>query len=178
MSKNIGFTIGYYFRTLSGILGAPGQFFGHLPDPVGFRRSVGFLLVSSLFFTVASFACFREHHWLLSSIFWVNAFFMPLIASGLAFMVMMLTLGRRIPFERLFAIYAFASGVTLLVSWIPFSTWLTEPWKWVMIGLGMVRAGGLRWRQTVLVVGISVVLLVLLFQALLPVVAFVRKWAG
>ena len=91
-------------------------------------------------------------------------------------MVMMLTLGRRIPFERLFAIYAFASGVTLLVSWIPFSTWLTEPWKWVMIGLGMVRAGGLRWRQTVLVVGISVVLL--LFQALLPVVAFVRKWAG
>jgi len=172
MSKNGGFTIRYYFQTLSGIVGSPGHFFVHLPDPVGFRRSVGFLLVSSLFFTVASFTCFRENHWILSSIFWVNAFFMPLIASGVAFMVMISTLGRRIPFERLFA------GASLLVSWIPFSTWLTEPWKWVLIGLGMVKGGGLRWRQMALVVGVSIVILVLLFQAFLPAVAFVRRWAG
>ena len=55
---------------------------------------------------------------------------------------------------------------------------MTEPWKWVLIGLGMVKGGGLRWRQMALVVGVSIVILVLLFQAFLPAVAFVRRWAG
>lgn len=136
---------------------------------------MGFLLVSSLFFTVASFTCFRENHWVLSSIFLVNALLMPFIAAGIAFMVMSLTVGRRIPFERLFAIYAFAAGITLLVSWIPFSNWLTEPWKWVLIGLGLVKGGGLTWKQTVLILGLSLVLLILLFRAFFPVIALLQE---
>ena len=136
---------------------------------------MGFLLVSSLFFTVASFTCFMENHWVLCSIFLVNALVMPFIAAGIAFMLMLLIVGRRIPFERLFAIYAFAAGVTLLVSWIPFSNWLTEPWKWALIGLGMVKGGGLTWRQTILILGLSVVLLILLFRAFFPVAAFLRE---
>ena len=174
MSKSEGFSIGFYFQALSGVVGAPRKFFSDLPDPVGLRRPLGILLASSLFFTVASFTCFRENHWVLSSIFLVNALLMPVIAAGIAFMLMLLIVGRRIPFKRFFAIYAFASGVTLLVSWIPFSSWLTEPWKWVLIGLGMVKGGGLTWRQTILILGGSLVLLILLFRAFFPVAAFLR----
>ncbi len=87
---------------------------------------------------------------------------------------MFLIVERRLPFERLFAIYAYAAGVTLLVSWIPFSNWLTEPWKWALIGLGMVKGGGLTWRQTVLILGLSLVLLILLFRAAFPVCVFLR----
>ena len=178
MQKSEGFTLGFYFQALSGVVGAPRQFFSDLPDPVGLRRPLGFLLVSSLFFAVASFTCFRENHWLLSSIFLVNALLMPFIAAGIAFMVMLLIVERCMPFERLFAIYAFAGGVTLLVSWIPFSNWLTEPWKWILIGLGMVKGGGLTWRQTILILGLSLALLILLFRALFPVAAFLRELAS
>lgn len=165
---------GSCFWTLADIVGAPGRFFRRLPDPVGFRRSTGFLFFCCLFFAGASFLCFRPNSVLLTGILFVNAFFMPFIASGICFMAMRMILGKRIPFERLFAIVAFSSGVTLMASWIPFSLWVTEPWKWSLIAVGMVRGGGLRWGQAIFVLAITIGILFLFFRSLLPLIGHLR----
>ena len=68
---------------------------------------------------------------------------MPFMAAGVGFMLMTMTFRRRTGFERLFGVYAFAAGVTLLVSWIPLFLWLCEPWKWLLTGIGLVKGCGL-----------------------------------
>ena len=174
MANNDKFTIGSYFQALTRILGAPGQFFSEFPEKVGFRQPVGFLVVSSLFFTGASLTCISESHVLMAGILLINAIAMPFIAAGTGFMVMTMAIGKRVTFAKFFAVYAFAGGVTMLASWIPLFVWVTEPWKWLLIALGMVKGCGLRWMQAVLIIGISIFILVLFFLSLAPVVTYIK----
>jgi hypothetical protein len=168
------FTIRFYFQALTRILGAPGKFFGELPEKVGFRHSFGFLLISSLFFTGASLTNIHERPLLMAGILLVNAIAMPLITAGVGFMVMIMTTGKRVPFAFFFAVYAFAAGVTMLASWIPLFVWLTEPWKWLLIATGMVKGCGLRWTQAILIIGLSIVIFVLFFWSLGPIILFFK----
>ena len=59
----------------------------------------------------------------------------------------------------------------LLVSWLPFFVWLTEPWKWWLIGRGMTQALGFRWTQALLIIVISFSIIALFFWSVLPVVS-------
>jgi hypothetical protein len=177
-ANNDRFTLGSYFQTLTRILGSPGQFFSEFPEDVGFGRPFGFLLISSLFFTGASLTCIHEKPILIAGILFVNSITMPFGSAGLGFMVMSMAIGKRVTFARLFAVYAFAAGVTLLASWIPLFIWLTEPWKWMLIALGMVKGCGLRWTQAFLIIGLSVFILVLFFWSLGPVVFYIKGLAG
>ena len=174
IANNDRFTFGFYFQALTGILGSPRQFFSELPENMGFGKPFGFLLISSLFFTGASLTCSNEKPVLIAGILLVNAVGMPLIAAGFGFMTMTLAVGRRVTFKGLFAVYAFATGVTLLASWIPLFVWLTEPWKWLLIATGMVKGCGLKWMQSFLIIGLSIVVLVLFFWSLGPVVVYIR----
>lgn len=81
-------------------------------------------------------------------------------------MVMTMTMGKRVSFPRLFSVYAYATGVTLLASWIPLFIWLTEPWKWMLIIFGMVKGCGLKWMQAILVVAVSIFIVVLFFWSI------------
>jgi hypothetical protein len=110
----------------------------------------------------------------MAGILLINAIAMPFIAAGTGFMVMTMTIGKRVTFTKLFAVYAFAGGVTMLASWIPLFVWVTEPWKWLLIALGMVKGCGLRWMQAVLIIGISIFILVLFFLSLAPVVTYIK----
>jgi hypothetical protein len=78
-------------------------------------------------------------------------------------------MGRRIPFSKLFSFYAYASGVTLLASWIPLFTWVTEPWKWILVTVALCKGGGLRWFQAVLMAGLTVSLVTAFFMSLVPI---------
>ena len=62
----------------------------------------------------------------------------------------------------------------MLASWIPLLVWVTEPWKWVLILVGMVKGCGLRWVQAIGIAGVTVFILILLFWSLAPVMAIVR----
>lgn len=114
----------------------------------------------------------------MGGIFFVNALFMPFIATAVTCLVTILTPGKGVPFRRFFAVYAFAGGVTLLVSWIPLFVWLTEPWKWVLIALGMVRACGLGWRRALTVISLTIAGLILLFWPLAPLALHFRGLVG
>ena len=168
------FTAGFYFKTLTQMLGSPGEFFKNLPEEVGFKLPFFFLFMSSLFFTGASLTCIQERRLVIGGILLVNAVFMPFIASGVAYLMMTMTMGKRVAFSRLFAVYAFAGGVTMLASWIPLFVWLTEPWRWGLILMGMVKGCGLKWIQSLLIAGGSIFILLLLFWSLSPILVYLK----
>ena len=178
LTINNRFTFGFYFQTLTKMLSSPSRFFGELPGETGFRQPLGFLIISSLFFAGASLTTISENQILTGGILLVNAVVMPFVTAGISFMVITMSMGKRVTFARLFSVYAYATGVTLLASWIPLFVWLTEPWKWMLIIIGLVKGCGFRWIQAILVVAVSVFIMVLFFWSLGPVIVQMRGLMG
>ena len=166
----------FYFRALTSLLTGPRSFFNNLPPKTRLQHSFGFLLISSLIFTAGSLASnISLRSVSMGAVFFVNAVGMVWIAAGIGYLVMTMTVGKCVPFLRFFSVYAFASGVTLLASWLPFFIWLTEPWKWWLIGTGMVSYCGLTRKQAVMIVVVSFVFLFLFFWTLFPVISFLKS---
>ena len=177
MPETEKFTFRFYFSTLNKVLEKPRKFFSKLPQETGLKKSLAFLSVSSLFFAVAcTVSGMCPNPFVTGSIFFINAIGMVFISAGLGYMAMTMIMGKNVTFARFFSIYAFSSGVTLLASWIPFFIWLTEPWKWWLIGTGLTKACGFSWKQACLVIGVSIVILVLFFRSLIPVIFYVRSF--
>ena len=175
MDSTQKFFFRFYFRALGKMLGEPRSFFSELPVDLGFIKPLGFLIVSSIFFTGASVVSSMPANPIyLGSIFFINAVGMVLIASGLGYMVMVMVLGRSVTFKRLFSIYAFSSGITLLAAWIPFFIWFTEPWKGWLIGTGMARSCGFRSWQIIMIIGLSLGIMILFFLIVLPLVSPIK----
>ena len=175
MDSTQKFSFRFYFHALSKMLAEPRCFFSDLPVDSGFIKPLGFLIVSSIFFTGASVVSRMPANPLyLGSIFFINAVGMVLIASGLGYMVMVMFFGRSVTFNRFFSIYAFSSGITLLAAWIPLFIWIAEPWKWWLIGTGMARSCGFRSRQIIIIIGLSLGIMILLFQIALPLVSAIK----
>ena len=135
-------------------------------------------MLSSLFLTGAGLTQVHERPLLMAGILLVNAIGMPFVTAGVSFMAMTMFIEKRVPFQRIFAVYAFSSGVTMLASWIPLFTWITEPWKWVLVSIGMASGCGLNWKQTILVIGLSILILVLFFWSLTSVILYLRGSVG
>ena len=165
-----------YFRSLVLMLKRPGDFFNGLSEKDGYGRAAAFLLFSSIFFACASLMAIRDRHLQIVAIFWVNAVGMPMISAFFCFMITTLARRRRVSFSMMFAIFAYAAGTVMLVSWVPFFVWATEPWKWYLVCLGMVNALGMKWRQALLAAGLTVASLYLFFYSIFPVVAAVKGW--
>ncbi len=178
LTINNRFTFGFYFQALTKMLSSPSRFFGELPGETGFRQPLGFLIISGLFFAGASLTTISENRILISGILLVNAVAMPFVTAGISFMVITMSMGKRVTFSRLFSIYAYATGVTLLASWIPLFVWLTEPWKWMLLIIGLVKGCGFRWMQAILVVAVSIFIVVLFFWSLGPVIVQIRGLMG
>ena len=169
MVESEKFTLGFYVHTLTEMLGHPHRFFSEWVADAGFKKPLGFLLLSSLISTGASLVCNSPAYpAMFGTVFFVNAVGMAFIAAGLGYLMMIMMMGRRVTFIRLFSIYALSSGVTLLAAWVPFFLWLTEPWKWWLIGTGMTRSCGFRWVHALLIIGLSIGIMVLCFQFALP----------
>jgi hypothetical protein len=169
------FTLGFYFQALTQMLSSPIRFFTELPRDAGFGQAFGFLLTSSMFFAGAGMTTIAENRLLMAGIWLVNAVAMPMILAGIGFMVMTMSMGKRATFQRLFSIYAFAAGVTLLASWIPLFVWITEPWKWLLIVVGMVKGCGFKWMQAILIAVASIFILILLLWSVSPVIVYLKN---
>lgn len=163
------FSFRYYFRTLTTLLSEPKNFFQHMPPEINWKRPFGFLMVSSLFFAVAGVVgSMSPRPLVMGLIYLMNAVGMTLIAAIIGFIVMSMFFGKRISFVKVFSIYAFASGVTLLSSWMPYFLVITEPWKWWLTYTGIRHGCHLSGRTSFLIVIISVALLLLFFWTVPP----------
>ena len=167
-------SINVYFKNLSMLLASPGSFFSVSlcrETPAG---AFWFLLISGIVFTSLTLFMNPDSRVpLTAGILLLNALGMTLIASVVGYGVMVMTLGKRISFLRFFTIHAFASGVTLLAAWIPFFIIITEPWRWWLVGIGLIKAGSLGKLQAFFNVVLSISIITLFFWSCLPVLSSV-----
>jgi Yip1 domain len=171
MAKSQSFSVRFYLYALSKLIGQPRQFFSEMQNENGWQRSLGFLLVSSTIFTGAFLLNTRPiHPGVTGSILLANALGMTVIAAGLGYMIMVMVRGRQTPFVRMFNIYAYCSGITLLASWLPYFIFLTEPWKWWLIGTGLRRSAGFKPLHVVVVVSLSIITMIAFFGSLLHLI--------
>ena len=163
-----------YLQIMNRMLVSPGQFFRDTLGYVDLRRALGFLILSSLFFTLAKLSLIQQDYLKLSVINFLNSLFMPALCAGIGYALLKWFSDREIRFNRLFAVYALSSGLMMLMSWIPLFLWITEPWKWFLVGLGLVKGCGLSRRQTLLVIILSIFLIVLVFWSINKIIFLLR----
>jgi hypothetical protein len=165
------FSMPFYVQAVFGILGQPRKFFSELPLTIGMLQSLVFLVISALFFCTASLMNIRlRASCILGGIYLLNAVGMVFIMAGLGYLVMTLSIGRKVPFTRLFSIYALCAGVTLLISWVPYLVVLTEPWKWYLIGTGLTKGCGVKLREAVLIIVLSLTVWIVFYWSLIPII--------
>jgi hypothetical protein len=165
------FSIHFYVQAVFGIMGHPRKFFSRLPQTIGLTQALGFLILSALFFSTAGqLHTSLENFFFVGGIYMFNAVGMVFILAGLGYVVMTLSIGKKVGFARLFGIYALCSGVTLLVSWIPHLALFTEPWKWYLIGVGMTGGCGLKLKEALLIMAISLGIWYLFFWTIMVII--------
>jgi hypothetical protein len=165
------FSINFYVQAVFGILGHPRKFFSELPQSNSMTQPLGFLVLSAVFFsTAAQMHTGLQNFFVVGGIYMLNAVGMVFILAGLAFAVMTVSIGKKVGFVRLFGIYALCSGVTLLVSWVPYLALLTEPWKWYLIGTGMTSGCGLKLKEALMIMAISLGIWYLFFQTIIAII--------
>ena len=165
------FSMPFYIQAVFSILGRPRKYFGELSPAVGMVPSLIFLVISALFFCAASLATIRQQAVCITGgIYLFNAVGMVFIMAGLSYLVMTLSIGPKVTFARLFSIYALCSGVTLLVSWVPYLVVFTEPWKWYLIGTGLTKGCGLKLKEAMLMIVLSLTVWILFYWSLMPLI--------
>lgn len=168
------FTLTWYFRALASLVVAPGLFFRGLGEGQGSRRPVGFLLVSALVHAIAGSHFETGPPWVGFVLKLANALGMTVFSALIAFTIARMTSLRSVRYSTIFSMFAYASGVTLLVSWVPMLVWVTEPWKWFLIAIGLVHGAGLRWPRALWVVVATIGMVILFFWSLGEFIAWFK----
>ena len=162
------FTIGGYVRTMGQLLSRPRAFFSTQPLHFGVKGPVLMLAASSAVYTAACLASrLPDDPLTWGGMLFVNAMGMTAITALSGFGAIVVVRRKRVPFGPFFSIYALSNSAALLVAWIPFAGWIAELFKWWLIGTGLTRVCGLRAWHAAVVIGVSVVGVVVMFQGVL-----------
>ncbi|MBU0973528.1 MAG: hypothetical protein KKC20_23005 [Proteobacteria bacterium] len=141
----------FYGYAVIQILIEPRRFFTELSGKTTMIRSLGFCLLCSIFFVSASLLTGGYPNPVkMGLIFLFNSMGMVFISAGLSYMVMVMTLGRKVDFGMIFSVFAFSSGIVLLMSWMSFFFWFTEPWKWWLVYTGFKQSCNFSWKAALL----------------------------
>ncbi|WP_419786844.1 YIP1 family protein [Pseudodesulfovibrio sp.] len=159
-----------YFEVLINIMRSPARFFEGVAQEEGMRRSLIFLMISGLFYCSASMTYFFENSVTMGVIMMLNAVFMPAFGAALTFILLGMTGTEKVPFAKVFNIYAYASGTVMVISWIPGLAIIMEPVRALLVGVGLVKASGIGKFKAALVILITAFLILLFFWTAAPVV--------
>lgn len=150
------------------LMSGPRVFFSTEALHLGLKRPLLVVLVSSAVYAVASMASRMPAHPLLwGGVLFINAVGMVVITAAAGFVVMAITVGRRVPFGPFFSIYALSSSAALLLAWVPFGPWIAEVFKWWLVGTGLNRALGFKLWHSAVIMGASIIGVVVIFQSIL-----------
>lgn len=160
----------FYGYAVIQIMIEPRQFFAELSNNAKLVKSLGFCLICSIFYIAASLLTSTyPNSFMMGGISFFNSVGMVFVSSALSYMIMVLILGKRAGFEIIFSVYAFSSGVTLLLSWMSFFFWITEPWKWWLIYTGFKNSCGMSWKSAAFIILFPIVIQLFLLHSLYPV---------
>ncbi|MEZ7197844.1 Yip1 family protein [Pseudodesulfovibrio karagichevae] len=160
-----------YFETLMDVMRTPARHFEKTAEETGSRRALLFLMISALFYCSVSMAYFFENSLSMGIIMMANAILMPAFGAVITFILVRMTGQERVPFGRIFNIYAYASGAVMVVSWIPGLAIIMEPVRAVLIVVGLHKGTGIGKLRSALLIAMTVVVLLLFFWSAAPMVA-------
>ncbi|WP_419663558.1 hypothetical protein Dvar_38340 [Desulfosarcina variabilis str. Montpellier] len=162
----------FYFDTLIALFTRPSRFYATRFKAVTPFKALIILTASSIFFAVTG-ALLRPDSTLLATaiILFINAMGMVVMGSTACYLALATTARRHYAFKQLFSIFSLSSGAVLLIAWVPAAFFITEPWKWWLIGTGMVNGLGMSKSRATLTVLFTFSVLVILIWALLPMAA-------
>ncbi len=159
----------FYAYAIVQLLIEPGQFFMELPKKTAVKITVGFMLISSFFYAVASLltGAYGQPMWIMSMVFFMNALGMILLSAVIGYITMVLMVGKKASFPVVLSIYAFSAGITLFLSWLPFMLWFTEPWRWWLVYTGFKNSCALTGKKAFWIMCLSLVVQVCLISSAL-----------
>ena len=148
----------------------PGEFFRGLTRTTSLKKAMEFIGLGSVFYAVSSLliGASPQAPWPMGAIFFFNALGACLISSLIAYGIGGILCRQKIGVAHFFMIHAFAWGITLFLSWLPFLLWLTEPWKWWLIYLGYRHSCRIGQRMALCIVGGTLVVQFSLFYWVMP----------
>ena len=155
-------------KTFSGLLISPARFFAHEANGTHWGFSLGLLTFSAI--ASAAILLMMKHSpftWINGGLWILNAVCMAAIAAAFGFLAARIIQAEHIPFSHILRIYAFAGSMPTLVAWVPGSFWITELWRWWLVGIGLTYSTRLNWRQTTGVITCSIGLTILFFWSLM-----------
>jgi hypothetical protein len=168
----------FYTHTLTALLIRPGTFFSTRFEQISSWQAVGILAISGLLFSATGTLLAPGTATLTwAAILFINAIGMVGIAAGIGYLAVVATTGRRYPFSRLWNIFSLSSGAVLLLAWIPSAFIFTEPWKWWLIGTGLVNGLGMTRTRAAIIVVLTFGATVMVIYSLIPLVRLARGLA-
>jgi len=150
----------FYGLALIQLLIEPGVFFAALPVKHTLGGTLGFLGLSSGFYAGAGLLTGAAPGSpaamaLTSFARFLGASGMMLIGGAIGYSAMVMICGKKAGFSLVFGIYVYASGITLLLAWLPFMLWFTEPWKYWLVWSGFKNGCGLSGKRALAVLAVS-----------------------
>lgn len=158
-------------NTVTAMMMRPGAFFEDRLNQVTTGQAWRILLMSAVFFSAASAlvnpAAARIGTFTISL---VNAIGMAVLGTGIAHLALIAITGKRFALARLWPIFSLSASVVLVLAWIPAAIFFTEPWRWWLIGTGLVRGLGLSKARATMVVLATFGCLVMMISAMLLII--------
>jgi hypothetical protein len=135
-----------------------------------------FLAISGLFWVSLRYVYFSDHSLFQALTLAINALGMPFLLAAFTFMIMGLFFGRLASYRHLVIIYIYATGVTMMVSWLPTTEIFTETWRFSLVAVGLVKWCSFKWIQAITSIVLGVVILLVMLASMSPVLIFLRQF--
>ena len=153
------------------VLFAPGVVYKRLDETGGlFRLLTGFFPLAGLYGVMVALVTpeARIGAALLSV---TNALVMATLISLCAWLALQLVGRKRLLLGRVVPAVAYGFGMSFLIAWVPGSLWLSEFWKWTVMGIGFCRLTGLRRGQVLGAIALVWLILMGIFKMWLVLLA-------
>lgn len=157
--------------SLSALITSPGRWFAEAFPGITPRTAAGMLLLASLLHAMAGgLSGFSDGTLLRVAILMINAVGMTVLGAAIAWLAGLIGGGPRVRFSGVWMVFAVGASPTLLIAWVPFAFFFTEPWKWWLIGVGLVRGLGMTKGRAAIIVLFTFGAMVTMVLSLLPAV--------
>jgi hypothetical protein len=143
---------------------------------MGYKKPMVFLAISGLFWVSLRYVYFSDHSLFQALTLAINALGMPFLLAAFTFMIMGLFFGRLASYRHLVIIYIYATGVTMMVSWLPTTEIFTETWRFSLVAVGLVKWCSFKWIQAITSIVLGVVILLVMLASMSPVLIFLRQF--
>jgi len=148
----------YFFSSLLGVaksvLLTPAVFYQGMKRQGGTANPFLYMMVCIVFHTVVSGIFFQDRESVLRSL--GPCLFFPLISSVMFYLVLRTLFKKRLLFENVFRINAYAATVTLL-SWIPLIGMLFELYRLYLLMSGLQNSLALKTRDAVVTIVLAII---------------------